>query len=33
LRLVGGAGGAGEGAAKGYSDEFVGLEMWSYYWE
>ncbi|KAF2008992.1 LigB-domain-containing protein [Aaosphaeria arxii CBS 175.79] len=28
------AGAAGEGArAKGYSDEMMGMEIWSYYWE
>jgi len=25
--------GAGAGKAKSYKDEFVGLNMWSYYWE
>ncbi|PVH96683.1 Extradiol aromatic ring-opening dioxygenase [Periconia macrospinosa] len=25
--------GAGRGAAKSYSDEFMGLKMWSFYWE
>jgi aromatic ring-opening dioxygenase catalytic subunit (LigB family) len=25
--------GAGSGKAKSYSDTFVGLDMWSYYWE
>ena len=25
--------GAGDGKAKAYSDDFMGLDMWSYYWE
>jgi aromatic ring-opening dioxygenase catalytic subunit (LigB family) len=25
--------GAGAGKAKSYSDEFMGLQMWSYYWD
>jgi len=27
------AAGAGEGAAKSYTDEFLGLDMYSYYWD
>lgn len=27
------AGAGGEGAAKSYTDEFLGLDMFSYYWE
>jgi len=33
LPLIVCAGAGGEGKAKAYSDEFVGLQMWSYYWE
>ncbi|KAF2874165.1 extradiol ring-cleavage dioxygenase [Massariosphaeria phaeospora] len=33
LPLVVCAGAGGEGKGEGYADEFVGLDMWSYYWE
>lgn len=33
LPLVVCAGAGGEGKAKAFTDEFVGLDMWSYYWE
>ena len=33
LPLVVCAGAGGEAKGKAYSDSFVGLEMWSYYWE
>lgn len=33
LPLIVCAGAGGEGKAKTYADEFIGLDMWSYYWE
>ncbi|KAF1811829.1 extradiol ring-cleavage dioxygenase [Eremomyces bilateralis CBS 781.70] len=33
LPLVVCAGAAGDGKAMGYADEFLGLDIWSYYWE
>jgi aromatic ring-opening dioxygenase catalytic subunit (LigB family) len=33
LPLIVCAGAGGEGKAKAYADEFMGLDMWSYYWE
>lgn len=33
LPLIVCAGAAGDAKAKTYTDEFVGLDMWSYYWE
>ncbi|KAF2789316.1 extradiol ring-cleavage dioxygenase [Melanomma pulvis-pyrius CBS 109.77] len=33
LPLVVCAGAAGEGKAKSWSDEMVGMDMWSFYWE
>ncbi|KAK3079577.1 hypothetical protein LTS18_004508 [Coniosporium uncinatum] len=33
LPLIACAGAGGEGEAKRYKDEFMGLDMWSYYWE
>lgn len=33
LPLIVCAGAGGEGKAKTFTDEFVGLDMWSYYWE
>lgn len=33
LPLVVCVGAGGEGRGKAYSDEFVGLQMWSYYWD
>ncbi|KAF2194877.1 Extradiol aromatic ring-opening dioxygenase [Zopfia rhizophila CBS 207.26] len=33
LPLIVCAGAGGEGKGKAYSDEFAGLDMWSYYWD
>jgi aromatic ring-opening dioxygenase catalytic subunit (LigB family) len=33
LPLIVCAGAGGEGVGKSFTDEFVGLDMWSYYWE